>query len=260
MKKRQSIILSSILIGVFIIIVILKAYVAPKLTLIKLKDSVQALPLKIEEMNLNLTGIKFNEYPTQNQMLNKAKQAIQPFVHTVDCKTKCKYKHGLGYQLTTDFKRLDKKVEVIGEAYTYPYIFTLYNGKQEQYHLYYEMIMPLKQEREMLKSLQRSIDKVEKAWGIDVKQFISIKGSLDGKVDTELRKEYATQIFESIGAYWNETYQLYDEEESIYYAYISYFKNFETNSEGNKYNIVIKFIFNPLTQQTQISLEFPTKI
>ncbi|MGL6174658.1 MAG: YwmB family TATA-box binding protein [Cellulosilyticaceae bacterium] len=246
--------------GIVIIIVILKAYVGPKLTIIKVEKSVQALPIEIQVMDLNLTGIKFNEYPTQNQMLVKAKRAIQPFIHTVECKKQCKNEHEENYDLKADFKRLDKRIEVIGAAYNYPYIFTLYNGKEDDYHLYYEMIMPLNEQKEMLHALQKSIDQVEKAWGMNVKQTISIRGTLEGQVEKELRKAYATQIFNDIGAYWNENYQLHDEGESIYYAYISHFKEFEMNAEGNKYNVILKFIFDPITQQTQLSLEFPSKM
>lgn len=260
MRKRKGIIISLILIGM-ILLAGAKVYIGPKITLMKIEESLKNIPFKLEEMNLKLTGMSNDEYPTQQQMLRKGKKAIASFTHTVECSRRCTEVHRENYEIKTDFKRLDKRVEIVGQMYIFPYIFSLHNKKEEEnYNLYYEMNIPIVTNEAHLAELQKAIDRVEGAWGVETRQTIRIKGLIEGQVGEALQEKYTKEIFKILGAYWEEDYRTNDGLEKTYYAHIRQLKDYELTKDGNRYNIVIKFIFSPESKETQLTLEVPAKI
>lgn len=260
MKRKQYIIIGIIVLGLGILAGF-KNYIGPKVTLMKVEKSIEDIPIEIVRKNLILMGIQENRYPTQNQMLKKAKIVMRPFAHNLECKGSCKAYHEDNYKLETDFNRLDKIIKISGQTYGFPFRVELHNDKRDEYNLYYRMAISLLSENQQIESVQKAIDQIEKVWGEEVKQEVQILGTIQGELEDKIKKEYAKQIFDSLGVYTQQTYvETIDDKTVAYYGYLTYFKGYEKNAKGNKYNVVVRFTLDKTNNQTKMSLEFPSKI
>lgn len=252
MHKKQWSILIIVLTGI-VIIWVSQLCLSSKVTVAAIEESVQEVPLTIESINLILEKIDKNGYLTKDQMTHRGKNFVKPFIHDEECKLNCRKYHTDKYEIKTDFKKFDKKLEIIGTTKGIPYHISLHNRKAEKYYLYYQMTMPITEENNPLRALQGCIDEVESS--------IELTGKIKGEISGEQQKAYVSQILHKLDIPNKEEDKVtISEEEEIYYGYMRSFKTYEKNGNGNKFNVIIRFVFDPITQQTQLVLKLPIKI
>lgn len=252
MHKKQFSILIIVLTGILIIWGS-QLCLSPKITVAVIEESVQGLPLNIESINLILEKIDKDGYLTKDQMTHRGKNFVRPFIHDEECKSNCKQNHLDKYEVNTDFKKYDKKLDIIGMTEGIPYHISLHNRKDERYYLYYKVTMPITKENNPLTVLQGCTNAVQSS--------IELTGKIEGEVSEEEQKIYVNQILDKLNIYDKEDDKVtISADEEIYYAYMSYCNAYEKNEKGNKFNVTIRFIFDSITQQTQMVLKLPVKI
>lgn len=137
----------------------------------------------------------------------------------------------------------------------------LHNKRDIYYNLYYNVEINIQLNKYGLDVVDKAIADLENKWEVPVKQSIEIIGVIDNKLEQSLEeKEYVKSIFEDLRVYKRDNYRASKDNESTYYGYISYFRQYDRTQDGNKFSNRIKFIFNPITKQTQVILQLPAKI
>lgn len=169
-----------------------------KITPAIIYKNLEEMNVQVKTMQVVYKKIDRNKYVTTDGMTLRAHKVVRGLNHTETCNIGCKESHEDGYKVIKDFNRLDKQLEIEGAIYGCPYQFNLTNKKDKAYHLYYDMVIDLPMNQEILNKLGQVTNDIAQRWGVETQQTIEIVGLINKVLTDEEAEGYRKEIIKSL--------------------------------------------------------------
>ena len=223
----------------------------------ELKQSVILEGFELEQVEVILSGIKYDEQLTDTSLTQKGEEMVMSLAHDVNCSRLCKLVHqGL---VTSDLNKNDEYLQLVA---TYEgdnhYEFTMKNQKDIHYNTYYKLVISGKDDLEDLDQLRMYGYDQLKRWDIAPKEYITFSGTIDHLMTEDEMIQQKDKILKQISGKETNYYEDGLEGRTVaYYGYTKLVDDYIVEADGQKSNVQITFIKDEITHQTKFIIAFP---